>query len=83
MLEKIQERIAELTKAIEQTVAQHNFLTGALQEANQLLQFYIEHRDEVNRIIAETPESPAMAVMDSLQLSEEFNDNNDASTPAA
>jgi molecular chaperone GrpE (heat shock protein) len=79
MIEKIQERIAELTKAIEQTVAQHNFLTGALQEANQLLQFYIAHRDEINKIASEATENPMMAVMDSLELP--INDNNDGTVP--
>ena len=68
MLEKLQERIVEITKSIENIVAQHNYFTGALQEANKAVEFYIAHQEQINKIALEATSSPLEAVVDSVEL---------------
>lgn len=68
MLEKIQSRIAELNKSIEQLVANHNYLTGALQEANNLLELFIKHREEIESIASKVDSSPIEAVIEGINL---------------
>lgn len=82
MLEKIQERIVDLSKNIEQVVAQHNYFIGALQEARTLLQFYIEHRDQINKIVENASDNPVESIIQGVDLlADAFNDNNDGTTP--
>ena len=82
MLEKLQERILELAHSLEQVIAQHNYLSGAKQEAEKLLEAYIAHQNEINKIVEEIPTNPGAAVMDGLELAATFNDNNNAVVPA-
>jgi len=82
MLDKIQERISELSKNIEQVIAQHNYFAGALQEAKILLQFYIEHKDQIDKIVENASDNPVESIIQGVDLlADVFHDNNDGTTP--
>jgi exonuclease VII small subunit len=51
MLEKVVTRIEELTKALEQSAAQHNALLGAMQEAKNLYQMLMTEEPKIEDVI--------------------------------
>lgn len=61
MLEKVVTRIEELTKALEQSAAQHNALLGAMQEAKNLYQMIMTEAPKIEDAV-EAVEQVAEAV---------------------
>jgi hypothetical protein len=56
MLEQIQQRVMELTKALEESVQKHNALVGAFEEAKKIYEMAAAAKAALDQANTETPQ---------------------------